>query len=260
MTTTSIHEGAPRFKGFFPALVLVVAYFLAGKLGQLLAISPGYATAIWPPSGIALAGILILGYRAWPCILLGSFLVHVSITFDASTFSTTFLSIALPLIIGSGAAIQAVVAAFLVQRFGGFPNTMTREKEIFSFLFLGGLVASLVNATLSVSALLASGRILVSNFWANWGTWWIGDAMGVFIFTPLVLVWFLHPQETWRERRVMFIVPVAITFFLVTLIVSLQPHHLPTFLQQCFNILRCERQQFIDPAVRPGGEFFEGVG
>lgn len=219
MTTTSIQEGVLRFKGFFPALVLVVAYFLAGKLGQLLAISPGYATAIWPPSGIALAGILILGYRAWPCILLGSFLVHVSITFDASTFSTTFLSIALPLIIGSGAAIQAVVAAFLVQRFGGFPNTMTREKEIFSLLFLGGLVASLVNATLSVSALLASGRILVSNFWANWGTWWIGDAMGVFIFTPLVLVWFLHPQETWRERRVMFIVPVAITFFLVTLIV-----------------------------------------
>jgi len=55
---------------------VAAAYFVTGKLGTFLAIPPGYATAIWPPSGIALAGILIYGYRAWPGILLGSFLVN----------------------------------------------------------------------------------------------------------------------------------------------------------------------------------------
>ena len=59
-------------------LGLAVAYFITGKLGNYLAVPPNYATAIWPPSGIALAGILLYGYRVWPGILLGAFLVNFS--------------------------------------------------------------------------------------------------------------------------------------------------------------------------------------
>lgn len=214
------NETQPASRMIPQILGLAAAYFVTGKLGLLLAIPPGYATAIWPPSGIALAGILVLGYRAWPGILLGSFLVNVLTTFDASTPSAAFLSTALPLVIGSGAALQAVVAAFLARRFAGFPNPLANEKEVFSFLLLGGLVGSLVNATVAVSTLLASGRIPGSNFLVNWGTWWIGDAMGVFIFTPLVLAWTLRPAEPWRERRMMLTVPVVVTFILTTVVVA----------------------------------------
>jgi PAS domain S-box-containing protein len=214
------NETKPNSHLILQILGLAAAYFVTGKIGLLLAIPPGYATAIWPPSGIALAGILILGYRAWPGILLGSFLVNVPTTFDASAPSATFLSITLPLVIGSGAALQAVVAAFLVRRFAAFPNPLANEKEVFSFLLLGGLAGSLVNATVAVSALLASGRIPASNFLVNWGTWWIGDAMGVFVFTPLVLAWTLRPGEAWRERRMMLTVPVAVTFVLTTVVVA----------------------------------------
>ncbi|MDI1279758.1 MASE1 domain-containing protein [Methylobacter sp.] len=110
---------------------VAAAYFVTGKLGTFLAIPPGYATAIWPPSGIALAGILIYGYRAWPGILLGSFLVNLSATLINGSPSETLTSVVTTLAIGGGASLQAVVGAYLVRRFAGFPNSLTREKEVF---------------------------------------------------------------------------------------------------------------------------------
>ncbi len=78
---------------------LMLAYLLTGQLGLLLAIPPGYATAIWPPSGIALAGVLLFGYRVWPGILVGSFLINVQIHFDTIGLSNSVVSILLPTII-----------------------------------------------------------------------------------------------------------------------------------------------------------------
>jgi PAS domain S-box-containing protein len=201
-------------------VILATAYFVTGKLGVLLAIPPGYATAIWPPSGIALAGILLFGWRAWPGVLIGSFLVNVATNFDSTTLSATGISVAFPLVIGAGAALQAAAGAFLVRRYGGFPNPLSSEREVFSFLLLGGLLGCLVNATIAVSVLWASGKIPASSVLTNWGTWWIGDAMGVFIFTPLVLAWTLRPREDWKERRLVLTVPVVLAFLLTTVAVA----------------------------------------
>lgn len=85
---------------------LAVAYFVTGKLGTFLAIPPGYATAIWPPSGIALAGVLIYGYRVWPGILLGSFLVNLSTSLVAASPSEMLSSVIITLAIGGGASLQ----------------------------------------------------------------------------------------------------------------------------------------------------------
>ena len=168
---------------FNKILLLATAYFVTGKLGLMLAVPPGYATAIWPPSGIALAGIIVFGWRAWPGILLGSFLVNVSL--DSSSILTAIFSLGIPLIIGTGAALQAVIGAILVRRFASFPNDLAHVNEVFTFLFWGALVSCLVNATISVTTLMLSGKITVSNFLFNWWTWWLGDVIGVLIFTPL---------------------------------------------------------------------------
>src|SRR4051812_33628997 len=101
-------------------LLVTAAYYGAGRLGLLLAIPPGYATVVWPPSGIALASLLLLGYRVWPGVLLGSFLLNVAVTFDARTSGALILSLALPAGIAVGAALQALVGALLVRRFVGF--------------------------------------------------------------------------------------------------------------------------------------------
>ena len=78
----------PPTPGVWPwlgkVLVLAAAYFVTGKLGMLLAVPPGYATCIWPPSGIALVGLLLMGSRHWPGVVLGSFCVNVGLGFDAT--------------------------------------------------------------------------------------------------------------------------------------------------------------------------------
>ena len=200
-------------------LGLAVVYFVTGKMGTFLAIPPGYATAIWPPSGIALAGILLYGYRVWPGILLGSLLVNFPTTWVTSSSLETLISITIILVISSGAALQAIVGTYLLRRFAGFPNLLASEKEIFSFMLFGGILSSLVNSTVSVTTLVLSNRIPITNFLANWGTWWVGDVIGVFIFTPLVLIWTLSPSEVWVNRRKTISLAVLTTFLLTTVLV-----------------------------------------
>ena len=73
-------------------MLLALAYYISGRLGLLLAVPPGYATPMWPPSGFALAGILLLGYRYWPGVLLGSFAVNLFTSFDPSDAQTMLRS------------------------------------------------------------------------------------------------------------------------------------------------------------------------
>src|SRR5947209_4863813 len=90
------------------SLLLAVAYFITGKIGLVLAVPPGYATAVWPPSGIALGGLLIFGTRCWPGVLLGSFCANIEMSFDASSATTILKSIAMAGSIGCGATLQAL--------------------------------------------------------------------------------------------------------------------------------------------------------
>ena len=101
---------------------MAAAYYVVGRLGLLLAIPPGYATAVWPASGVALAGILLFGYRVWPGVLLGSFLINLRTSLDttssASIINTTLLAAG----IGMGASLQAIIGAFLIRRFTHYPT------------------------------------------------------------------------------------------------------------------------------------------
>ncbi len=142
-------------------LVIAAAYCITGKLGLLLAIPPGYATAIWPPSGIALAATLMYGYRVWPGTVLGSVLVNIGTALETASVAALLKSVALATSIGMGAALQAVVGAYLVRR-GKIPWALTP---------------------------------------LSWWTWWVGDTIGVLIVTPLVLSWVAEPRQPWRRRR-----------------------------------------------------------
>ena len=200
-------------------LGLTLAYWGSGKLATFLAIPPGYATAIWPPSGIALAGILLYGYRVWPGIFVGSFLVNLSTSLAAVSDSEALSSVLVTLAISGGASLQAIGGTYLLRRYVNFPNPLAREKEVFSFLLFGGLFSSLVNSTIAVSTLVATARIPAANFLTNWGTWWLGDALGIFIFTPLMLIWLAQPAESWRNRRLAITLPIITMFVLTTVAV-----------------------------------------
>src|ERR671924_1154593 len=201
----------------FHTLVLVLgiaaAYCVTGRLGLLLALPPGYATAVWPPSGIALGAILLGGYRGWPGILLGSWLLNLAVSLE-SPHGALLKGVVLSTSIGLGAALQAVVGAYLVRRVVGFPNPLSRERDIGAFLGLGGPVSCLTNATVGVTSLWIAGKIPWAAYFLHWWTWWIGDTIGVLVVTPLLLSWLAEPRDPWYHRRLSVAVPLMGAFAL----------------------------------------------
>ena len=107
-----------RRSSTLPAIgILTVVYFIAGKLGLKLAFLHASASPVWPPAGIALAALLVLGYRTWPAIFLGAFLVNV----------TTAGNIATSVCIATGNTLEALCGAWLVNRFAG--GTRSSEPD-----------------------------------------------------------------------------------------------------------------------------------
>jgi PAS domain S-box-containing protein len=193
-------------------LGLGAGYYISGRLGLLLAVPPGYAAVVWPASGIALAGILLFGYEAWPGVLLGSFLVNIGVSFDGATLATTVRSMATAGWIGAGAALEACVGAAVIRRYVGFPTSLDEAGDIAKFLLLGGPLACLVNATWSVAALSFVGAIPWPAIPFNWFTWWVGDTIGVMVAAPLMLICAAEPRRVWRARWLPVGLPLVLAF------------------------------------------------
>jgi integral membrane sensor domain MASE1 len=196
------------------AAAVASTYYLGGKAGLLLAIPPGYATAVWPPSGLALVAVLLYGYRVWSGVLLGSMLLNAEITLAATGQSASIANLWPAASIASGAAMQAVVGALLIRRFVGFPSALDQSTEIVKFSLLGGPVGCLINATWGSLTLLGAGAMVPGSLPFNWFTWWVGDTIGVLIFTPLVLIWMGQPRRVWRQRRLPLALSLGVTFVL----------------------------------------------
>jgi PAS domain S-box-containing protein len=201
-------------------LTVALAYYATGRLGLELAIPPGYATAIWPPSGIALAAVLLWGRGVWPGIALGSFAINVATGFSASTSWALLESLGVPAAIAAGATLQAVLGAALVRRFVGLPNDFSDVVSVAGLLALGGVAGCLVNATIAVSTLYITGRVLAANVPFSWATWWAGDTIGVFVFAPLMLAWLSRPRQEWRKRWLAMTIGLGATFTLTVALVT----------------------------------------
>ena len=158
---------------------LIIVYFFAGKLGLQFAFLHSSATAVWPPTGIALAAVLLLGYRATPAIFIGAFLVNI----------TTAGSLLSSLGIAVGNTLEAVTGAFLVNRYANGSAAFNRARDIVSFSLLAGLVSTSISATIGVTSLVLTGYAEASQYGAIWLTWWLGDATGALTIAPLLLLW-----------------------------------------------------------------------
>ena len=175
-------------------VTVTTLYIVTARIGFLLAIPPGNVTAVWPPSGIALAALLILGYRAWFGVWLGSFVVNTWFFTHFTTFSP--VAIATAGSIASGSTLQALLGAFLIRRVIGSSNLPEHIRDIFKFIliaFLSCSVASVVGVTSLCCGGFASWADYVHLLW----TWWLGDFSGVLTVTPLL--WTVH--QVFRSKR-----------------------------------------------------------
>ncbi len=188
---------------------LAVIYFVAGKLGLSMAFVHPSSTAVWPPSGIALAALLLLGYRVWPGIFLGAFLVNLT---TAGTILTS-------LGIATGNTLEGLVGAYLVTRFANGRNAFERGTDTFKFAILAGTVSTAVAATLGVTSLSLGGFAPWAGFRDIWLTWWLGDGVGAIIVAPLLILWLSNFHLRWRWTRLGEIVALVTGLLLVSEIV-----------------------------------------
>ena len=200
------------------AVIAAGIYWGAGRLALLMAIPPGYATAVWPAAGLALACCLKWGLRVAPGIAIGSFCVNIATSFDASSSASIARSVAIALGIGIGAAAQAALGSLGIRRYVGSPTPLESVRDVSRFTFIGGPVACTVAASVGVSTLCAAGVIPWQNFAFSWATWWVGDTIGVLIFAPLALILTSGSSQVRQERRLIVALPLLLGFGLVTML------------------------------------------
>ena len=172
-------------------VLLAGLYFLAGKLGLMLAIVHPNASAVWAPTGIALAILLLRGDRMWPAIFAGAFLVNV----------TTAGSILTSIGVAAGNTLEAVIGAALVNRFANGRNTFDGAPDIFRFTILAGMIATAASPTLGVTSLALGGYARWADFLPIWLTWWLGDMGGALVVTPLLVLWLREPRVYWTRAE-----------------------------------------------------------
>ena len=171
--------------------VFVAVYFIAGKLGLKLAFVNVSVTAVWPPTGIALAGLLILGYRYWPAVLFGAFLVN----WDNSGIVGASIGIAI------GNTLEALLGAFLVNRYASGRRALENPVDVAKFSLLAGTFGPALSASIGVLTLVLGGLARATEFSSIWFTWWMGDMAGALIVAPFLLLWFSKEPLKWKDRQ-----------------------------------------------------------
>lgn len=206
------------------SLLLALLYFGAGKLGLLLAVPPGYATFIWPASGIAIGMLLTHGWKLFPGIFLGSFILNLSVSFSLSNFDDWDpVKIAVAFFIATGSTIQSLLGWWTAKKIFGIPLNINSPKDTIKLFLLMGPLACLVAAAIGSSSLLFSGVISQESFIKTWFTWWAGDTLGVFVFMPLVLLFpWSRYKMVWRGHEfaglsiltmMILVMPLGLTFY-----------------------------------------------
>ncbi len=196
-------------------LATALAYTVVGWVALLLAIPPGYASPLFPPAGIALASVMVFGWRMMAGVALGSFAVNFTVSAEHGPVELT--SLGLPIMFAAGAALQAGAGAWLVKRFLPQPIQLTEPREIAAFFGLGGAVACMVSATAATGALALTGAVPNGELAFAWWTWWGGDTLGVLIAAPIALTLIGRPRNIWAGRRLAVALPLALASVLASL-------------------------------------------
>lgn len=156
---------------------IAVAYFVTAQVGLRMALVGDQVTALWPPTGIGVACLVLLGLRTWPGIALGAFAVNISL-------GPTLPAV---LIIAAGNTAAPIIAYLLLHR-AGFHRDFDRIKDALALVFLGALTGMLVSSTVGSLTLFVTGRLAARDLTQTWAVWWTGDAMGVLTVTPLIFL------------------------------------------------------------------------
>jgi integral membrane sensor domain MASE1 len=168
-------------------LAIAAVYYGAAKLGLDLAFAASSVTAVWPPTGIALAAIILWGYRMWPGVALGAF------------FANLWTGVPLYTVLGItfGNTLEALAGAYLLCEFADFRPSLQRVRDVLALVALAAVMSTTIAATVGVTSLLVGGEIVAGDFGLVWRSWWLGDMGGDLVVGTALLVAFTQ----WPFRR-----------------------------------------------------------
>jgi signal transduction histidine kinase len=168
-------------------------YIVAGKLGLSMAFLNASASPIWPPTGLALAAMLLVGYRLWPAVLVGAFVVNLT---TAGTITTSA-------VIAAGNTLEAVAGAMIVRRFAAGTAAFELVPNIFRFTVFAAIPSTMISATVGVTCLAISHFVRWDLYGPVWMTWWTGDFVGDLVVAPLLIIWATAPRSTLTLPRLL---------------------------------------------------------
>lgn len=177
------------FRYVLSLVLLAGIYFAAAKLGLSLASVHTNVSPVWPPTGIALAAVLLLGYRMWPGVFAGALLANL----------LTPVPIATAGVIAVGNTFEALSAAYLLSKIG-FRNSLDQARDVFKFVVVATL-CTMISATIGTLSLGFGHAARWTDFGSLWMTWWLGDLTGALTVTPLLLTWSAGAGHWLPKRR-----------------------------------------------------------
>jgi len=186
-------------------VVLAAVYFAATKFGLRLAFVNASATAVWPPAGIALAALVLLGYRAWPGIFIGAFLANL----------TTAGSVATSIAIAAGNTLECIAGCYLVAQYAGGRAAFDRAQDVLRFTVLAAMGSTMLSATIGVTSLSLGGFADWKQYTDIWLTWWLGDASGDLVVAPLLILWGSNLHLRWSVEKAVEAAALVASIYLV---------------------------------------------
>ncbi len=168
-----------------------VSYFACAKAGLLLASINPSATPIWPPTGLALAAVLLLGYRVTPAILVGAFLANVTTTGSVATSGA----------IATGNMLECLIGAWLINRWSGGTATFNTSAGVLRFALISTSAATPISALIGVGSLALAGSVDPGRIAGVWMTWWLGDTAGALVITPVITLWAAAAKPPFPSTR-----------------------------------------------------------
>src|ERR1700737_5011143 len=184
---TSFRRGLNYIAGL---IGIGLTYFVLAKIGLALALIHPSASTIWPPTGFALAAIVLWGYRAWPAIFLAAMIVNA-----------TTGSIGTAMSIATGNSLEALVGAALINVWSNGRDTFSTSNTVVKFAAICVVLATPISATVGITSLAIAGFAEWANFANIWLTWWLGDMIGALVVTPVVVLCALSDPRAFRRSE-----------------------------------------------------------
>jgi signal transduction histidine kinase len=198
--------------------VLAIVYVVAARAGLMMDAVGGFATLVWPPSGLALAALLLFGPRLWPGVFAGAFIANL----------LTGAPVPVALGIGVGNTLEAILAVYALRQIPGFQVSLERLIDVVGLIVLAAGLSTMVSATIGVASLHLGGIISGGHLGETWRAWWLGDLIADLLVAPLLLIWVSGPRRLGDSTRRVEAAALGIAVVAVSLLIFAGPAGMPT--------------------------------